>query len=400
AMLTGLGFSPFYAASICLLANTSPVAFGSIGIPLVTLSGITGLPLHSLSANVGRMCAPVSLFIPAYLVVVMGGWRALKPVLPAVIACGVAFAGTQLFVSNVLGPSLTDILASVAAMITLVVLFKFWKPAADVANSSANSGASEAAHHHSFRELFIAWAPYLLLVIFVLLWGIEAVKIGLNSFTLSVHWPVLHNHILKMPPVVTSAAPYGAVYTFNWLSVSGTACMFAALISTLVLGMPPLQTVRLLISTGKQLLFPLITIASVLALAFLMNYSGATATLGLAFAATAVMFPFFSSLLGWLGVFLTGSDTASNALFGNLQVVTANKLGLNPVLMAASNSSGGVMGKMISLQSIAVAAAATGMKQEEEARLFRFTLRHSVLLASVIGMIALFYAYAAPHWVK
>ena len=246
----------------------------------------------------------------------------------------------------------------------------------------------------------MAWTPYLLLVIFVLLWGMEAVKIGLNSLTVSLHWPVLHNQVLRMPPVVTSAAPYGAIYTLNWLSVSGTACMFAALISTLVLRMPPGQTIRLLFSTGKQLLFPLTTIATVLALAFLMNYCGATATLGLAFAATAVMFPFFSALLGWLGVFLTGSDTSSNALFGNLQVVTANRLGLNPILMAASNSSGGVMGKMISLQSIAVAAAATGMKPEEEAKLFRFTLRHSIALASLTGLIALFYSYVAPHWVK
>jgi L-lactate transport len=399
AMLTGLGFSPFYAASICLLANTSPVAFGSIGIPLITLSGITGLPLHSLSANVGRICAPVSLIIPAYLVVVMGGWRALKEVFPAVLACGVAFAGTQLFVSNVLGPYLTDILASVAAMITLVVLFKFWKPATISVNAEKDSVAS-AIPHHSWGEVLMAWTPYLLLVIFVLLWGMEAIKIGLNSLTISIHWPALHNQVLRIPPVVATAAPYGAIYNLNWLSVSGTACMFAGLISTLVLRMPPGQTVRLLFSTGKQLLFPLITIAAVLALAFLMNYCGATATLGLAFAATAAFFPFFSSLLGWLGVFLTGSDTSSNALFGNLQVVTANRLGLNPVLMAASNSSGGVMGKMISLQSIAVAAAATGMRPEEEAKLFRFTLRHSILLASLIGLIALFYAYIAPHWVK
>ena len=283
AMLTGLGFSPFYAASICLLANTSPVAFGSIGIPLITLSGITGLPLHSLSANVGRMCAPVSLFIPAYLVLVMGGWRALKSVLPAVVACGVAFSGTQLFVSNVLGPSLTDILASVAAMITLVVLFKFWKPASVSANAGQIPAAS-AMPRHSFGELMIAWAPYLLLVIFVLLWGIEAIKTGLNSLTFTIHWPALHNLVLRTPPVVAAPSPYAASYTLNWLSVSGTACMFAALLSTLVLRMPPKQTVRLLFSTGKQLLIPLITIAAVLALAFLMNYSGATATLGLAFA--------------------------------------------------------------------------------------------------------------------
>jgi L-lactate transport len=407
AMLTGLGFSAFDAAAICLLANTAPVAFGAIGIPLVTLSGITGLPLHQLSANVGRICAPVSLIIPAYLMVVMGGWRALKSVFPAVIVCGVTFASTQLFVSNVIGPYLTDILGSIAAMTALVILFRFWKPSRASTGPAQNPPAAPVEHpverqlkHHSGREVLLAWAPYVLLVVFVLAWGIDAVKAELHSFTISFPWPGLHNQVERIPPVVAKAAPYGAIFALNWLSVSGTACMFAALLSTLALRMPPRQTLRLLLATAKQLLFPLITIAAILALAFLMNYCGASATLGLAFAATAVFFPFFSALLGWLGVFLTGSDTSSNALFGNLQVVTANRLGLNPALMAASNSSGGVMGKMISLQSIAVAGAATEMKPEEEGRLFRFTLRHSILLAALIGLITLLYSYVLPHWVK
>jgi lactate permease len=211
-------------------------------------------------------------------------------------------------------------------------------------------------------------------------------------------WPSLHNAIERVPPVVSSPAGYAAVYNFNWLSASGTACLFAALLSVLVVGMKPRDFAGVFARTVKQLLLAELTIAAVLGLAFLMNYSGATATLGLAFAATGALFPFFSALLGWLGVFLTGSDTSANALFGNLQVVTAEKLGMNPVLMAASNSSGGVMGKMISLQSIAVAAAATAMKPEDEARLFRFTLRHSILLASAIGLIVVFYAYVAPQF--
>ena len=399
AMLSGLGFSPFYAAALCLLANTAPVAFGSIGLPIVTLGGITGLPVQTLSSDVGRICAPVSIIIPSYLVMVMGGWRALRAVFPAAAVCGLAFAGTQLLVSNLLGPYLTDILGSIAAMTALIFLLRFWKPR-QVSETSGKESAASVIPHHSSSQVFVAWAPYGLLVIFVLLWGLDAVKAALNSFTLLIHWPALHNQIERLPPVVTNAAPYPAIYTFNWLSISGTACMFAVLISGFILRMSPRQMFRILLATGKQLLFPLITIAAVLAVAFLMNYCGATATLGLAFAATGVFFPFFSSLLGWLGVFLTGSDTASNALFGNLQVVTATRLGLNPALMAAANSSGGVMGKMISLQSICVAAAATEMKAADEAKLFRFTLRHSVLLASVVGLITVIYAYVLPLWVK
>ena len=400
AMLTGLGFSPFYAAAICLLANTAPVAFGSVGLPLVTLSGITGISLVTLSSNVGRVCAPISLVIPAYLMLVMGGWRALKAVFPAVLVCGVTFAGTQLFVSNVIGPYLTDILGSVVAMAALIILLQFWKPRQVSEGSAQNVAAPVNAPPHSAREVLIAWAPYALLVVFVLVWGLNAVKAALDFFTITIPWPALHNHVQRIPPVVAKAAPYAALYTFNWLSISGTACMFAALLSCVVLRMSPRRALRLLLATLRQLLHPLVTIAAIVGMAFLMNYCGATATLGLAFAASAVFFPFFSPLLGWLGVFLTGSDTASNALFGNLQVVTANRLGLNPALLAAANSSGGVMGKMISLQSIAVAGAATEMKPEEEGKLFRFTLRHSILLASLIGLITLLYAYLLPHWVK
>jgi lactate permease len=234
------------------------------------------------------------------------------------------------------------------------------------------------------------------LVVLVLLWGVF--KTELNKVTVVWNWPGLHEQVVQMPPVVASPTPYRAVYRFEWLAAAGTACLLASLISALLLGMSLARFARVFATTARQLFFSELTIASVLALAFLMNYSGATATLGLAFAATGVLFPYFSAMLGWLGVFLTGSDTSANALFGNLQVVTAGRLDLNPVLMAASNSSGGVMGKMISLQSIAVAAAATGMKPEEESALFRFTLGHSILLASAIGGVVLFYAYVRPDW--
>jgi len=392
AMLTGLGFAPFYAGGICLLANTAPVAFGSIGIPIVTLQRVTGLNLLRLSAGVGRICAPVSLIVPSYLILVMGGWRGLAGVLPAAATCGIAFAGTQFLVSNFIGPELTDIFASLAALGALVALLKVWKPK----DRFQMAGDRPAKQHEALDagETFKAWLPFILLVICVLAWGLF--KPTLNKYSIIFDWPGLHNLVRKMPPVVPKPAYYDARYSFDWLSAAGTACLCASILSALVLGMSPRRFLRVLGATARQLLFAEITIATVLGLAFLMNYSGSTATLGLAFAAAGAAFPFFSALLGWLGVFLTGSDTSANALFGNLQVVTAQNLGMNPTLMAAANSSGGVMGKMISLQSVAVASAATSMGGGEESRLFRFTLRHSILLAAVIGLIALFYTYVAP----
>jgi lactate permease len=380
AMLTGLGFSPFYAAGICLLANTAPVAFGSIGIPLITLQGITGLPLSGLSANVGRICAPVSLFIPSYLVVVMAGWRGLTGVIPAAAVCGITFAGAQFLVSSYLGPYLTDIIGSLSAIIGMVLVLQFWKPRKAF---FLDGRESHTPHKRPLPEALFAWVPYALLVLFVVLWGVTDIKALLDRATMRFKWPGLT-----------------ATYTFNVLSASGTSCMFATIAAAIALRVSVKKFFSLLWATTMQLRLSMLTIATVLGLAFLMNFSGATTTLGLAFAATGAAFPFFSALLGWVGVFLTGSDTSANALFGKLQVVTANSLQLNPVLMAASNSSGGVMGKMISLQSIAVAAAATGMPTSQEGSLFRFTLRHSIALASIIGLIVVFYSYVAPHWVR
>ncbi len=370
AMLAGLGVAPFRAAAICLLANTAPVAFGSIAIPITTLAATTGLPFDRLSAGIGRICAPVSLIIPAYLILVMFGWSALRAVFPAAAICGVVFAGTQFTVSNFLNAQLTDILSSMASMAALVVYIKVT--------------SRHAAPTAPRRVVFTAWAPYLLLVIFVLLWGYAPVQKWLDHFTVLVHWPGL-------PP---KAAPF----KLNWLSASGTACLLAALLGAVIVRLPLGKFLRVVGHTLKQLALAELTLAAVLGLAYVMNHSGATTTLGLAFAATGAAFPFASALLGWLGVFLTGSDTSANALFGNLQVVTAHKLGMNAVLMAGSNSAGGVMGKMISLTSIAVAAAATNMRREDESLLFRFTLKHSLLLASLIGLIVTFYAYVMPAW--
>ncbi|HYM10731.1 MAG TPA: lactate permease LctP family transporter [Bryobacterales bacterium] len=399
AMLAGLGFSPFYAAAICLLANTAPVAFGSIGIPIITLSGITGLPKDLLSAMVGRICALISLIIPTYLVVIMAGAGGAAEVWPAVVACGGTFALVQFSVSNFIGPELTDILASLASIGAMVLVMKLWHPK-NIFRLEGDTPVSREPRRHSAGQIFHAWSPYVLLVIFVLLWGYKPIKTVLeHNITQLIPVPALHNLVVRMPPVTKAPQPYAAVFTFNWLSAAGTSCFFAAAVAALALGMSPKKFASLFISTNRQLALPMLTIASVLGLAFLMNYAGMTYTLGLAFAATGAAFPFFSSILGWLGVFLTGSDTASNALFGNLQVVTANAIGIKPVLTAAVNSAGGVMGKMISLQSIAVAVAATEMATSEEGKLFRFTLRHSIILATVVGLIALGYAYLVPSLV-
>lgn len=407
AMLTGLGFAPFTASAICLLANTAPVAFGSIAIPVVTLAAVTGLPLAQLSATVGQIVSPVSLILPSYIIVAFWGLSGLRAIWPAAVVSGLVFGSTQFVVSNYIGPQLTDILSSLATLGALVALLKVWQPAATetktvpMAAGHSHTGqhsASAAAAHHSRTtgEVLGAWAPYGLLVVFVLVWGSKPVGTKLDSVSIAFPWPGLHNLVQRIPPVVAKASPYAAVFNFNWLSAAGTSCMLAALCSALFLGMGPGKIGSLLVAVLRQLTIPIATVSTVLALAFLMNYAGATVTLGLAFAATGAAFPFFSSLLGWLAVFLTGSDTSANALFGSLQVVTAQKLGLNPILMAASNSSGGVMGKMISLQTIAVAAAATGMSVHDQAKLFRFTLKHSMILASAIGLLVMLYSYW-PH---
>jgi lactate permease len=413
AMLAGLGFDPFYAAGICLLANTAPVAFGSIGIPVVTLANVTGLPILPLSAMVGRLCALISVFIPGYLIVVMAGWTRALEVMPAIVACGLSFATMQFLVSNYIGAELTDIISSLTCIVVMVAVLKLWKPK-NIMRLENDRPITIALKQHSASELFSAWLPYLLLVVFVLAWGEPSIKLMIDRFTDSLlpaalpknpatlnglNVPSLHNLIVRVPPVTASPSPYGAVFTFNWLSASGTACLLATLTTALISGLGFAPVVRAYKQTFQQLKYAMLTIASMLGLAYLMNYSGMTSTLGLALASTGVAFPFFSAVVGWLGVFLTGSDTSANALFGNLQVVTANALQLNPVLTASVNSAAGVMGKMISIQSIAVAVAATGMTSRDEGRLFRFTIKHSILLMTLMGLLSLLFAYVLPDYV-
>ena len=407
AMMVGLGFTPYNAAALCLLANTAPVAFGAIGVPIITLAGITGLPVDKLSGATGILCSPIAVLLPAYMIVIMGGWRAAREVWPALVTAGVTFGVVEFVVSNYIGVQLTVILSSITAMAAIVVLLRFWQPAprntaapADATREpgafdmvKGNSSLKRALPNHTAVGVVAAWMPYILLVILVLLWGFKPFQQLLNRATVAISWPWLHNLILRRPPVLLKPSPYAAIFNLNLISAGGTSCMFASILSALFLRVTVGQFIRIIIASARQLLLPIVTIASVLSMAFVMNYSGATGTLGLAFAATGAAFPFFSSFLGWLGVFLTGSDTSANALFGSLQVITAERLGFSRVLIAAANSSGGVMGKMISLQSIAVAAAATGITVREQSQLLRFTMRHSLILAALVGLEVLAFAY-------
>ena len=408
AMLTGMGFKRLKAAGICLLANTAPVAFGAIGLPIIMLQKATGLDLASLSATTGRISAPLSLCVPAYMVVLVAGWKGLRGVLPAAIACGVSFAVVQVLVSNLIGPQLADILAAITAMVCLVVLFRMWQPKQILsAETDGRRSSRTAGPFRSLQRLrkvlvgiFRAWLPYALLAICVLCWGMPAINKVLLKASIIIEWPSLHRLVMRMPPVVPVATPYDARYSFDWLASPGTACLIACVLAALFARLSPARFVAVFGSTLKQMFLPLVTIAAVVGLGGLMNYSGAISTLGLAFAATGVFFSFFSPLLGWMGVFLTGSDASSNFIFGNLQTTAARQVGLNPILTAAANSAGGVMGKMISVQSIAVAAAAAGMKPSEESQLFRFTFWHSVLLVCMIGVVTTLYAYVIPWIVR
>ena len=411
AMMVGLGFSPYYAAALCLLANTAPVAFGAIGVPIVTLAGVTGLPVDKLSGAVGILCSPIAIILPAYMILIMGGWTAAVEVWPALLTAGLTFGVVEYVVSNYIGVQLTVILSSILTMAAVVALLRIWQPRTRAAGTvpgtnaarepgpfdiAPNARTQPASGSPTVAQIASAWMPYILLVVLVLLWGFKPFQNILNLATVAVRWPALHNLILRTPPVLLRASPYPAMFNLNLISAGGTSCMFASILSVIFLRMPVREFVRIILASARQLALPILTISSVLSMAFVMNYSGATGTLGLAFAATGAAFPFFSSFLGWLGVFLTGSDTSSNALFGSLQSITAERLGFSRILIAAANSSGGVMGKMISVQSIAVAAAATGVTVRQQSQLLRFTLKHSILLAALVGVEVLILAY----WIR
>ncbi|MES0856651.1 L-lactate permease [Geobacillus sp. G4] len=402
ALLAGLGFNPLYAAGICLIANTAPVAFGAVGIPIISMEGPTGVPAMEISKMVGRQLPFLSVFIPFYLVLIMAGWKKTMEVLPAIIVSGVSFALTQYFTSNFLGPELPDILSSLVSIVALAVFLKYWKPKSTFrfATESEVAAAGQVARAtQRGGEVFRAWSPFLVLTALISLWGIPQVKAaltghyeGTNGLLKLVN--AIGVHLTFMPPVPglnnqilnPSGQPIAAVYKLELLGAAGTAILLAAVVTKFIIGISWKDWARTFVETLNELKFPIITIASVVGFAYIANSSGMSTTLGMALAKTGPLFPFFSPILGWLGVFITGSDTSSNLLFGNLQKVTATSIGMDPVLALAANSSGGVVGKMISPQSIAVACAAVGLTGKES-DLFRFTIKHSVFLIILIGVL-------------
>jgi lactate permease len=369
-----------------LLGNTAPVAFGSLGIPLVSLAEVTGLPLDRLSAMAGRQLPFLSLLIPFWLVAFLGGWRAMLGVWPACVVVAVSFSATQFFLSNFHGPWLVDSVGAVISMFALLVLLRWWRPK-EVWRLPSESG--DAAAPTVAGSVARAWLPWMILAVTVVIWGLPGTKAVLNQVGV---WKFsiagLDGAVFRAPPLVATPRPESAVYTLNLLSATGTAPLVAALISGLLLGVAPARLARLYLRSLWRVRWSLLTIATMLALAYTSRYGGLDSTLGLAFASTGSLFPFFSPVLGWLGVALTGSDTASNVLFGNLQRVTAERLGISPILAAAANSTGGVMGKMIDAQSIVVAAVATG-QHGAEGTILRRVFWHSLALVTLAGLLVL-----------
>jgi lactate permease len=404
AMLIGLGFAPLAASGLSLIANTAPVAYGALGTPIIALAGVSGLDMLQLSGMVGRQLPFFSVLVPFWLIWAFCGFRGMIAIWPAVMIAGVTFAVPQYLISNFHGPWLVDVGAAVISMVCLTLFLKVWKPATIWTSTSGKfEGASGDApnagsvkHTYSSGEVFKAWMPWLILAVLVFVWGIPEVKKALDAISApKFQWFALHDLTQKMPPVVAKPTVEHAVYVLSWLSATGSGILLAAVISGLLMGYRFGELVKVYFETIWILRYSLTTIAAMLALGFTTRYAGIDSTLGLAFSHTGVLYPFFGTLLGWLGVALTGSDTASNVLFGGLQRTSAQQIGLNPLLMTAANSSGGVMGKMIDAQSIVVASTATKW-YGHEGDILRYVFFHSIALACLVGILVTLQAYVPP----
>ncbi|ROR13346.1 L-lactate permease [Erwinia sp. JUb26] len=400
ALLVGLGFNPLYAAGLCLIVNTAPVAFGAMGIPIIVAGQVTGLDSFEIGQMVGRQLPFLTIIVLFWIMAIMDGWRGIKETWPAVVVAGGSFALAQYLSSNFLGPELPDIISSLVSLVCLTLFLRVWKPVRIFRFAPTDNATLQPLVVEKYRpgQIIRAWMPFLFLTATVTLWSIPPFKAlfapGGELYNLVVNIPVpfLDKLVAKMPPVVAAITPYAAVYKFDWLSATGTAIIVAALISIVYLKMKPADAVSTFVSTLKELTLPIYSIGMVLAFAFIANYSGLSATLALALAHTGHAFTFFSPFLGWLGVFLTGSDTSSNALFAALQATTAQQIGVSDLLLVAANTTGGVTGKMISPQSIAIACAAVGLVGRES-DLFRFTVKHSLIFTCMVGIITTLQAY-------
>jgi lactate permease len=439
AFMIGLGFKPFHAAALNLIANTAPVAWGAIGTPVHTLAAVTALPESDLSAMIGRILPFTAVIVPFWLVRTMVGWKETFEVLPPILVVGFSFSLTQFFWSNYVDSNLVDIMSGVVSIIAVVTFLHFWKPkriwrfdyddkgpalpppTGQTSDQMGGEWAAEEfdgyfkARSYTAGQVLKAWMPFAILSLFVLLWGLPMIKLAMNRATTPAFrvllpdgkvrpggpgWdvPYLHNAVYRAAPVVTKPTPEAARYDFNWLSATGTACFLAAVASGLLLGLGPVQLLKIFGKTLVRMRLAMVAISFMLGLGYVTRYSGLDAVLGLAFTRTGWLYPFFGTFLGWLGVALTGSDTSSNTLFGSLQRITSQQLGIDPVLMCAANSAGGVMGKMVDAQSITIATAATE-QVGNEGIIFRFVAWHSVALGAIVGIIVLLYAYVFQSFV-
>jgi lactate permease len=424
AFMIGLGFKPFQAAALNLIANTAPVAWGAIGTPVHALTSVTGLPESDLSAMIGRILPITAVIVPFWLVRAMVSWSETLEVLPAILVVGGSFAATQWFWANHMDSNLVDIAAGVVSLVATMLFLRVWQPKRiwrfedERQEDAAKAARSEVAKHYTAGQTAKAWLPFAILSVVVLVWGLPAIKLAMNKATTPAFkvmmpdgkprpgaagwdWPYLHNKVFRTAPVVQKPTAEGARFDFNWLTATGTGCFLSAILAGLLLGVSPGKLLQIFGRTLVRLRFAIVAMTCMLGLGYVTRYSGMDAVLGLAFTRTGWLFPFFGTFIGWLGVALTGSDTSSNVLFGGLQKITAQQLNLTPhfdILMCATNSAGGVMGKMIDAQSICIATAATN-QVGNEGSIFRFVFWHSVALAAIVGIIVMMYAYVFPQFI-
>ncbi|WP_144568988.1 lactate permease LctP family transporter [Bacillus pseudomycoides] len=403
ALLAGLGLNPLYAAGLCLIANTAPVAFGAMGIPITVAGQVTGIDPHKIGQMAGHQLPFLSLFVPFFIVFLMDGFKGIKQTWPALLVAGSSFAITQFITATFLGPELPDITSALVSLVCLALFLKVWQPKEIYQSNQANAEAAATTTAASMPKLTVgkvvkAWSPFIILTVMVVIWSQSFFKAlfapggTLESLVFKFQIPGLHNLVMKAEPIVNKPTPYEAVFKLDILSATGTAILIACIISIIILKMSAKQAIETFAETLQELKMPILSIGLVLGFAFIANYSGLSSTLALALAGTGGLFPFFSPFLGWLGVFLTGSDTSANALFSNLQAITAQQVGVKEVLLVAANTTGGVTGKMISPQSIAVACAAVGLAGKES-DLFRFTVKHSIFFVVIVGIMTYVQAY-------
>ncbi|QWI63121.1 L-lactate permease [Bacillus mycoides] len=403
ALLAGLGLNPLYAAGLCLIANTAPVAFGAMGIPITVAGQVTGIDPHKIGQMAGHQLPFLSLFVPFFIVFLMDGFKGVKQTWPALFVAGSSFAITQFITATFLGPELPDITSALVSLVSLSLFLKVWQPKEIYQTKQANSEVAATTTATSMPKLTVgkvvkAWSPFIILTVMVVIWSQSFFKAlfapggALESLVFKFEVPSLHNLVMKAEPIVNQPTPYEAILKLDILSATGTAILIACIISIFILKMSAKDAVATFKETLNELKMPILSIGFVLGFAFIANYSGLSSTLALALAGTGGLFPFFSPFLGWIGVFLTGSDTSANALFSNLQAITAQQVGVSEVLLVAANTTGGVTGKMISPQSIAIACAAVGLAGKES-DLFRFTLKHSLFFVTIIGIMTYVQAY-------